>query len=230
VNNILPKIKLIIAQLIIIPALYLTACQTNTPTQPTAIVNPAESPTNQPDRSPSTGQTQTQIKFKQENGSDKFTLKFKNDGAKLIGDKEQEIARFKVDNGKVKIKTSGEQTLGYIVTESEYWKVENPEQTKELYILRRQTDGDYKLETGDNQEIYRIKKRDYGLEIETPEKKSLYKIKVKEGKTTLQDASGKTVFSTKSPMIPVAIACFGFDKLTLEQQAGLAYATNASGG
>jgi hypothetical protein len=222
--------KLKIVHLIIILSFWLTACQNNVPTQPTATVNPNSSPVSQTNELPPVVENQSQIKFKQENGSEKFSLKLKDDGAKLVGDKEQEIARFKVDNGKVKIKNSAEQTLGYIVTESGYWKVENPEQTKELYILRRQDDGDYKLESGDNKEVYRIKKRDYGFEIETPDKKSLYKIKVKESKTTLQDGSGKTVFSTKSQMIPIAIACFGFDVLSLEQQAGLAYAINASGG
>jgi hypothetical protein len=222
--------KLKFVQFIIILTLFLTACQQNVITQPTATVNPNPSPVSQANELPPVVENQSQIKFKQENGSDRFSLKLKNDGAKLVGDKDREIARLKLDNNKVKIKNSGEKTLGYIVTETGYWKVENPEQTKELYILRRQDDGDYKLETGDDREIYRIKKRDYGLEIETPEKKSLYKIKVKEGKTTLQDGSGKTVFSTKSQIIPMAIACFGFDVLTLEQQAGLAYAINASGG
>jgi hypothetical protein len=219
-----------LVRFIIISTLFLTACQQNITTQPTTTVNSSQSPVSQTNELSPVVKNQSQIKFKQENGSDRFSLKLKNDGAKLVGDKDQEIARFKLDNNKVKIKNSAEKTLGYIVTETGYWKIENPEQTKELYILRRQDDGDYKLETSDDREIYRIKKRDYGLEIETPDKKSLYKIKVKEGKTTLQDGSGKTVFSTKSPIIPIAIACFGFDVLTLEQQAGLAYAINASGG
>ncbi|WP_181256622.1 hypothetical protein [Merismopedia glauca] len=222
--------KLVVLQIVIISSIYLTACQKNVSTQPTTTVNPNASPVSETNELPPVVENQSQIKFKQENGSEKFSLKLKDDGAKLVGDKEREIARFKVDNGKVKIKNSAEKTLGYIVTESGYWKVENPEQTQELYILRRQNDGDYKLESGDNREVYRIKKRDYGFEIESPDKKSLYKIKLKEGKTTLQDGSGKTVFSTKSQMIPIAIACFGFDVLSLEQQAGLAYAINASGG
>jgi hypothetical protein len=120
--------------------------------------------------------------------------------------------------------------LGYIVTEKGYWKVENPEQNKELYILRRQDDGNYKLEDAAKKEIYLINASQNGLEIRTPDKKLVYGVKIKEGKTSLRDASGKTVFSTKSSLSPIAFACFGFDVLTREQQAALAYAVNLTGG
>jgi hypothetical protein len=96
--------------------------------------------------------------------------------------------------------------------------------------MQRQDDGDYKLEDGANKQIYTIKVRDYGFEIETPQKQSLYKVKVKEGKISLRNASEQTVFSTKSKFLPIAVACFGFDVLSREQQAALAYAVNLSGG
>ena len=171
------------------------------------------------------------IKFKLEGGGEAFTLKPKSDGAKLVDKNERELARFNVDNKqKVKIKDASDRVLSYIVPEKGYWKIENADQTKELYILRQQTDGDYKLEDGQNKEIYRIKKRDYGLEIETPKKQSLYKVKAKNGKIELRDASDKTILYTNVGIKPIAIACFGFDVLSREQKAALAYAVNRSGG
>ncbi|MFH7030872.1 MAG: hypothetical protein ACHBN1_37375 [Heteroscytonema crispum UTEX LB 1556] len=170
------------------------------------------------------------IKFKTAGGSDLFSLKQVADGAKLVDANEKELARIKTDKpGKIKLKNADDKVLGYVVAEKGYWKVENPEQNKELYILRRQDDGNYKLEDGAKKEIYIINASKNGLEIGTPDKKLVYGVKVKEGKTSL-NASGKTVFSTKSNLSPIAFACFGFDVLTREQQAALAYAVNLTGG
>jgi len=190
--------------------------------QPTTTVSPKSSPVaNKTDS----------IKFKQEGGGEAFELKFRPDGAKLVDKTDKELAKFNLDDKqKIKIKDSKDQVLGYVVTNSGYWKLENAEQKQELFILRHQSDGDYKLEDGSNREIYRIKIRDYGLEIESPSKKSLYKVKIKDGKTSLRNASDRTVIYTKSQITPIAIACFGFDVLSKEQKAALAYAVNRSGG
>ena len=193
--------------------------------------SPEVTPISQASGSQSVAASSEAIKFKLEGGSEAFALKPKEDGAKLVDANDKELARLNVDEGqKVKIKDAGDRVLGYVVPEENYWKIKNAEQTKELYILRRQDDGDYKLEDGANKEIYRIKKRDYGLEIETPTKQSLYKVKIKDDKTSLRDASDKTVLYTKSGIAPMAIASFGFDVLSREQKAALAYAVNRSGG
>ena len=181
--------------------------------------------------SQSSASTSESIKFKQENGTEAFVLRFMPDGAKLVDSQNRELARLNVDlQQKIKIKNSADQVLGYVVPENDYWKLKNPDQSQKLYVVRRQTDGDYKLETGANQLVYRIKARDYGFEIETPEKQSLYKVKVKECKISLRNASDQTVLSTKSNLAPIAIAPFGFDKLSREQQVALAYALNQAGG
>ena len=171
------------------------------------------------------------VKFKLDNGSEAFSLKPKENGAKLEGANGQELARLTIDNKeKIKIKNAADRVLGYVVTENSSWKIKNPEQTEELYVLRRQTDGDYKLESGSNQQVYRIKVRDYGFEIENPKKQSLYKVKIKEGKISLKNASDRIVLATKDEFLPIAVACFGFDILSKEQQAALAYAVNLSEG
>lgn len=172
------------------------------------------------------------IKFKQADGAEKYSLKFKPDGAKLVDGTDRELARLTLEGNKIKIKDAADTVLGYVVTQAGYWKLENAAQTEELYILRLQGDGDLKLEDGNDVEIYRIKVRDYGYELETPEKKSLYKVKVDGDKLSLRGggSSEQTVLSTKSAMIPVAMTPFGFDVLTPPQQAALAYALNLTGG
>ncbi|MGI2907173.1 hypothetical protein [Tolypothrix sp. VBCCA 56010] len=170
------------------------------------------------------------IKFKTEGGTDLFSLKQQADGAKLVDGNDKEFVRIKSDeSGKVKIKNASEKVLGYVVAEKGYWKIENPEQNKDLYIFRRKNN-DYQLEDVAKKQVYQIKARNNGFEIETPDKKLVYKVKVKEGKTSLRDASDKTVFSTKSGFSPIAFTCFGLDVLTREQQAGLAYAVNLTKG
>ncbi len=208
-----------------------TGCQSQTvdPIQPPA--TESGQTTGQASGQISGQETIGKIKFKQGNGDEKFSLKLKPNGAKLVDNSDNELARLTTDNNqKIKIKDAADQVLGYVVTQENYWKVENAEQTEELYILRRQKDGDYKLEEGNDSPVYRIKVRDYGYEIETPDKTSLYKVKLKAGKLSLRNATGDTVLSTKSPMSTIAIASFGFDVLTPPQQAALAYALNLEGG
>lgn len=215
-------------------ATVLVSCstpQTSTPetaTSPTATA--PENPTSETLANTEPQAALEKIKFKQADGNEAFSLKFKPDGAKLVDAADAEMARLTVDGAqKVKIKDASDQVLGYVVSSGDHWKLENADQTQELYILRRQSDGDYKLEDGQDTQIYRIKQRDYGYEIESPDDQSLYKIKVKEGKTSLRNAQDDTVLSTKDAIAPIAMACFGFDVLTPEQQAALALAMNSVG-
>ncbi|MBW4560736.1 MAG: hypothetical protein KME32_06165 [Mojavia pulchra JT2-VF2] len=175
--------------------------------------------------------TSAKIQFKTEGGSELFALKQEADGAKLVDGNNQELARIKADkSGKIKIKNASEKVLGYVVNQQGHWKLKNPEQTQDLYILRRQNDSDYKLEDASKKEIYRIKVGKNGVDIITPDNSLVYQVKVKNGKTSLRKASDKTIFYTKSGLSNIAFACFGFDVLTREQQAALAYAVNLTEG
>lgn len=204
---------------------------TQTSDTPPAAVEPATPSSPNAPQSTNTKTTLNTLKFKQGSGAEAFSLKVKADGAKLVDPANAELARITVDDGqKVKIKNAQDQPLGYVVKNGDHWKVEDAEQSKTLYVLRRQADGDYKLEDGQDQPIYRVKVRDYGFEIETPNKQSLYKVKVKEGKTSLRNAKDETMLSTKDAIAPIAFVAFGFDVLTPEQRAALAYAVNLTGG
>ncbi|MGH1397094.1 MAG: hypothetical protein ACRAVC_24125, partial [Trichormus sp.] len=143
---------------------------------------------------------------------------------------EQEIARIKTDeSGRIKIKNAQEKVLGYVLKSQGSWTVENPDK-KALYILKRNSNSNYQLEDSNQKQIYQIITNKKGLEIFTSDKKLIYQVTIKEGKISLRNTSGSTVFSTKSNISPIAFACFGLDVLTREQQAGLAYAVNLTGG
>jgi hypothetical protein len=204
--------------------LFLPSCSSAPPTPPAST----------PPTAPSNAIAHPKlIEMKGDQGKVLFALKPMDDGAKLLDSTNKELARFKMDDRfKLKIKEGGDLVTGYIVAEANgtIWKLKDASQSKVLYTMHRQTDGDYKLERGSDQLLYRIKKQAYGFEIENPAKQSLYKVKVKGDKTSLRDAQDKTKLSTKSMLAPVTMACFGLDGLSQAQQAALAYAVNQSGG
>ncbi|WP_052128982.1 hypothetical protein [Neosynechococcus sphagnicola] len=180
--------------------------------------------------SQSVGDTQT-IKLKQEGGETLLTLKLLGDGGTLLNASEQELVRLQAEEGgKIKIKDTANQPLGYVISQSGTWTVKTADQSQALLILRRQPDGDYTLATGDNQPLYRINVRDDGLDIVTPDQRLRYQVIVNNDTISLRDHQGQTVLLTKAQILPLAIACFGFDRLSREQQAALAYGVNASGG
>ncbi|WP_008309706.1 hypothetical protein [Leptolyngbya sp. PCC 6406] len=178
-----------------------------------------------------TAQSSTdQLKFKHDDGSEAFALKFQDNGAKLVDSSDQEIARLTVnDGGKVKIKDPSDTELGYVVSYDGYWKVKNADQTQDLFVLKAREGDGYRMDDGQGNRLYRIKQRDYGYEIQTAEEVSLYKIKLKDGKLSLRDVNDDTVISIRSAMSPAAMTAFGLDALSLEQQAALAYAIILSG-
>ncbi|WP_341529022.1 hypothetical protein WKK05_06810 [Nostoc sp. UHCC 0302] len=170
------------------------------------------------------------IKFKTDGGSDLYALKPQADGTKLVDGNDKELARIKVDKpGRIKIKNASDKVLGYVVTAKGEWKLES-DKNKELYVLKRENDGNYKLQYFGNKEIYRIQTRNNGLEIGTPDNKLVYTVRVKEGKTSLINPNSKTTLYTKFEISPIAFSCLGFDILSREQRAALAYAVNSTGG
>lgn len=170
------------------------------------------------------------IQFRHEDGSEVFSLQILTDGAKVESADGSEIVRLTVDESdKVKIKDPQDTTLGYVVTNSDNWKLKDADQTQDLFILRRRSNGDYRLETGADQELHRIKHRDYGFEIQSPQEVTLYKVKLKEDKLSLRDADEETIFYTRDPLAVPALTPFGFEVLSREQQMGLSYAIDRIG-
>ena len=162
------------------------------------------------------------IKFKTGDGDAAFSLKPEPDGAKLVDAEERELARFNRDGSKLKIKGPNDDVLGYVIASDGKFKIEDSEQEVELWNLQQQSDGDWKLEDGQGQLIYKVKLREYGLEIEDPSETSLFKVKLKEGKTSLRDAADQTLYSTKDSVPTVAMASLGFESIeSLPLQMGL---------
>jgi hypothetical protein len=169
------------------------------------------------------------IKFKYRQGTEAFTIKPRENGAKLEAADGKKLARFtKAGSGKFKIKNATDGISGYVTIEPGVWTLKNLEDNKVLYILRSQKDGTYKLETAANKEIYQVQVKESGWEIKTTENGLIYKIKDKDKKISLTNSKDEVLIYTKANILPIVVACFGFDILTKEQQAALAYAVNLS--
>lgn len=164
-------------------------------------------------KSPAGRLLQGKIEFKDVNGDTAFSLKPTEEGATLVDARELELARFVADASKLRVRNTTDQVLGHIIASNGKYKVENTTQDVELWKFQRQEDGDWKLEDGQERLIYKIKKRDYGFEIEDGLANSLAKIRKKDGKTLMQNAFGKTVFSTRDQISTIAFACLSFDAI-----------------
>jgi hypothetical protein len=165
------------------------------------------------------------IGFKTGSGERLYEIKFKDDGAKLVDPDEQEIARFNVDEQKVKIKLPDESVAAYVVVKDGEFQIRDESQKVELFELKGQSDGDWKLKDGDDKVLAVIKKRDYGYEIEDSADNSLFKSKLKGDKRSLRNAKDETVLYSKDDISPLSVACLGLEQIeSLPVRAGLAAA------
>lgn len=196
------------------------------PGQPTEEVKPvpANPPAAAPKPSAFSPTNPDKVKFKNGSGETLYSLKPKDDGAKLVDAAEQEIARYTLTGAKLKVKDPQDQVLGYIIGSGKRFKIEDAAQTKVLFEMQRQDDGDWKLEDGAEKLICKIKKRDYGFEIEDPAEKSLGKAKSKDGKISLRDPQENTLFYTKDGIRPLSVACLALEAIeSLPLRGGLMF-------
>ena len=131
--------------LLLVPALLLNSCSTteqDAPSDSAVQSEQTQSEQTQPEQTTSgetpSGETvavKESVKFKQDGGQERFTLKYKSDGAKLEEASGAEIARLKIDaTQKVKIKDAQDTVLGYVVPTTGAWKLENAEQLSLIHI------------------------------------------------------------------------------------------------
>ena len=169
------------------------------------------------------------VKFKETGSSTYFTLKFYEDGLKMLDKKENEIARITKKEDKYKIKDANDQVLGYVTGKKTKFKIKDNSQESTLFIFQRQQDGDWKLETEDvgEQLLCKIGKRDYGWKIESASEKELGKVKNENGRISIRGANGNTLFYTNDSFSGIAVVPFTLQQLTKPQQAALCAALNS---
>lgn len=164
------------------------------------------------------------IKFHDHDGKTVQSLKLKEDGAKLVDGNEKELARFTVSHDKLKVKDADDKPVAVIVLSADRLKLESDSEGI-ICQLRRQADGDWKMENAEKEHVATIKKHGDGVEVEDHLKQRAFKVKIKSGKTLLVDANEKTVYSTKEEVTPAAMGCLGVETVSdLRLRFALLYA------
>lgn len=158
--------------------------------------------------------TFSRVQIKDAAGKDVWEFKGKDDGAKVVDAQEHELFRINLSDHKLKIKKPDDSIVGYVSAKPGEFKVIDATGKKELFEVQRQADGDWKLKSGRDELLIRIKKRDYGFELESPDEKSLFKSKLKDGKTSLRDARDQTVYYSKDTTSTLAVSCLGLKSVS----------------
>ena len=161
-------------------------------------------------------QLSERINLKNADGQRTLEIKPESNGAKLAGTDDKEIARYSVSEHTLKIKDAADKVLGHIVRHDDAYKIEDADRKNVLFKIAGKSNGDWSVEDGQQERLYRIKKRDYGFEIESESGASLAKVKLKDGKTSLRNAKDETLLSTKDHVSQLGLACVALDKIASE--------------
>ena len=156
------------------------------------------------------------INLKNADGKRAFEVKPESNGAKLVSADDKEIARYTASEHTLKIKDAADKVLGHIVRHDDAYKIEDADRKQVLFKIAGKENGDWSVENGQQERLYRIKKRDYGFEIESASGESLAKVKHKDGKTSLRNAKDQTLLSTKDHISQLGLACTALDKIASE--------------
>lgn len=155
----------------------------------------------------------SKLQLKDGGGKIVFTIKPSGDGFVMLDQSDQEMARFHLINNRLIVNAADGTELGEVTFLEDRFKIKTHRRSGCYWNLRRQADGNWKLEDQADRLLSKIKERGYGYEIEDPFESSLYKSKLKAGKCTLRDSADEIHYYTKDNATPLAMACLGFDVL-----------------
>lgn len=154
-------------------------------------------------------------------GKETFSIKPKDDGAKLVDDGDAERARYKTEKNGFRIKGPDDAPIAEIEIKGDEIRVVRSGAT--LYELKRYPDGDWKLKDASKAELFHVKKKDgAAFEVENAKGERLAKVDVNAlGKTKVKDASGAELWVAKDKVGAPALACLAFVGVDLSIRVGL---------
>jgi hypothetical protein len=169
------------------------------------------------------------LKVRDGAGREVFSLKWEVDGAKLVDPQDRELARLKPRDDRVKINGPDDAPLGVLGGDATKLEVRSGDKTL-LFVLRRQADGDYKLEDARAGLLAKleVKGPDY-VRVEDAGGATLYKVKRKGGKIVATDPGDRPVLAAEGAGSLMGFAVLGLERLSQPQRAGLYYRLDALG-
>ncbi len=159
-------------------------------------------------------------------GRQAFSIKPKDDGAKLVDASDQELARYKSEKSGFRIKGPDDAAIAEIEVKGDEIRVLRGGAI--VYELKRYPDGDLKLKDASKVELFHIKKKDgAAFEIEDGKGARVAKADVNAaGKTKVKDATGAEIWVGKDGVGAAALACLAFDGVDLPIRVGLLLAVD----
>jgi hypothetical protein len=163
------------------------------------------------------------LKFKDADDRERFSLKPKDDGAKLVDGENKELARYKWKGLALKVSGPDDAVLGHVVgSAGGALTVRDAEQRQILFTLARQGAG-WRLNDAKGALLYAVSPDDEGASIQDASGADVARVKVREGKVSVRDAQGRTLLATKSLVQAEAAACLAFERLELPLRVALLY-------
>ncbi|GHG78417.1 hypothetical protein GCM10012319_28910 [Comamonas sp. KCTC 72670] len=163
------------------------------------------------------------VKFKEDGGRERFSLKPRDNGAKLVDADDREIARLKWKGAALKVSGPDDVALGYVVgSAGGALTVRDGEQQQVLYTLARQGAG-WRLNDMKGQLLYSMWPEEEGARIQDGTGADVGRVKLREGKVSLRDAEGRTQLSTRSLLDAEAVACLAFEAMDLPLRVALLF-------
>lgn len=161
------------------------------------------------------------LKFKDADDHERFSLKPKEDGAKLVDGEDRELARLKWKGASLKVSSPEDVALGYVMgSAGGAFVVRDGAQRQVLYTLARQGTG-WKLTDAKGELFYTVSQDGDGARIQDASGAEVARVKVREGKVSLKDPGGKTLLATKALVNADAAACLAFEKMDLSFRVAL---------
>lgn len=170
------------------------------------------------------------LKFKDADDRERFSLKPKDDGAKLVDGEDRELARYKWKGTALKVSGPDDAVLGHVVgSAGGALAVRDAEQRQILFTFARQGRG-WRLNDAKGALLYSVSPDDEGATIQDATGAEVARVKVREGKVSVRDATGRTLLATKSLVRADAAACLAFERLALPLRMGLLFHLQSSPG
>jgi hypothetical protein len=190
-----------------------------------------ESPSEQKSETTMPKQSQ-ELVVQNSSGDTTVSIRPAENGAELVDGSGQTVATYAMteadDAQKVEIKDASGQVTGYINIKGRTYTVEDASQ-QPLYLFRTGGEQRHRFVNPADENLYVLKVNDSGYVIRNAEKQVTARAKGGNKQAVLQSAEKQPVLQAQA-MSPLALAVFGFEELSQEQQGALAYAVNLRGG
>ncbi|RKH39316.1 hypothetical protein [Corallococcus sicarius] len=169
------------------------------------------------------------LKFKDGDDRERFSLKPKDDGAKLVDSEDKEVARYKWKGGELKVSGPDDAVLAYVTGGPDVFQVKDAARATVRYTFAREGSG-WKLTDAQGAVLYTVSAEGVGASVKGASGAEEIRVKVRDGKLSLRDPSGNTVLATKTPVAPDAAACLGFATLELPLRMALLFRLHSPAG